>query len=60
MTSNLFNGNNEALNLFLGNNDNPMGTVTSGGTESISLAMLACRNYGRMKYGITKPEMFRN
>ena len=35
-----------------------MGTVTSGGTESISLAMLACRNFARNKYGITKPEMY--
>lgn len=33
------------------------GTVTSGGTESILLAMKAYRDWGREKKGITRPEM---
>jgi glutamate/tyrosine decarboxylase-like PLP-dependent enzyme len=33
------------------------GTVTSGGTESILLAMKAYRDWGREKKGITHPEM---
>jgi glutamate/tyrosine decarboxylase-like PLP-dependent enzyme len=32
------------------------GALTSGGTESIMMAMLACRNWARAK-GIRKPEM---
>ncbi len=40
--------------------DNPdkiCGTVTSGGTESILLAMKTYRDRGRTEMGITKPEM---
>ena len=33
------------------------GTVTSGGTESILLAMKAYRDWGRERKGITRPEM---
>ncbi|KAL5997430.1 hypothetical protein ACLOJK_008360 [Asimina triloba] len=33
------------------------GNMTSGGHESILLAMKASRDYMRMKKGITKPEM---
>lgn len=33
------------------------GTVTSGGTESILLAMKAYRDWGRERRGITRPEM---
>lgn len=37
--------------------DRICGTVTSGGTESILLAMKAYRDWARAKKGITKPEM---
>lgn len=33
------------------------GNMTSGGTESILLAMKSSRDYMRQKKGITKPEM---
>lgn len=33
------------------------GTVSSGGTESILLAMKACRDFAREKRGITEPEL---
>lgn len=33
------------------------GNMTSGGTESILLAMKSSRDYMKMKKGITKPEM---
>jgi sphinganine-1-phosphate aldolase len=37
--------------------DTAVGTVTSGGTESILLAMKAYRDYARHKRGIRRPEM---
>jgi sphinganine-1-phosphate aldolase len=43
MVCNLFNGDNETC-----------GTLTSGGTESIILAVKACRDYGFDVKGITK------
>lgn len=46
MTCTLFNGDADCC-----------GTLTSGGTESIVLAMKAYRDYGRNHRGITKPEM---
>lgn len=33
------------------------GNMTSGGTESILLAVKSSRDYMRLKKGITKPEM---
>jgi len=33
------------------------GTISSGGTESIMLAMKTYRDWAREKKGITKPEM---
>ncbi|XP_040566566.1 sphingosine-1-phosphate lyase [Lepeophtheirus salmonis] len=44
MTCNLFNGNRDSV-----------GCVTSGGTESIILAVKAYRDYGRNVLGIDKP-----
>lgn len=38
-------------------NDEVCGAVTSGGSESILMAMLAYRERGRSEKGITKPEM---
>jgi sphinganine-1-phosphate aldolase len=40
-----------------GTPDEICGTVSSGGTESILLAMKTYRDYAREKKGITKPEM---
>ncbi|MBS1196181.1 MAG: hypothetical protein H6R33_901, partial [Actinobacteria bacterium] len=37
--------------------DTAVGTVTSGGTESILLAMKAYRDYARRRRGITRPQM---
>jgi sphinganine-1-phosphate aldolase len=34
-----------------------VGLLSSGGTESIMLAVLAYREYGRTKMGITEPEL---
>ena len=34
------------------------GNMTSGGTESILLAMKTSRDYMKMKKGITRPEMY--
>jgi sphinganine-1-phosphate aldolase len=48
MTIDLFNGPKDAC-----------GLTTSGGTESILLAMLAYREWGRAK-GITKPNIVAN
>ncbi len=41
----------------LGGADDVCGTVSSGGTESIMLAMKTYRDYARDKKSITKPEM---
>lgn len=41
----------------LGGDGNTCGTVSSGGTESIMLAMKTYRDYARDTRGITKPEM---
>jgi len=46
MTAKLFNGGDTAV-----------GTMTSGGSESLLLATLAYRGYGRETKGITKPNM---
>jgi len=40
-----------------GSDDQIVGTVSSGGTESILLAMKTYRDWARDKKGITKPEM---
>ncbi len=37
---------------------NPIGVITSGGTESICMAMLAYREYGKKFKGIEKAEMY--
>jgi len=37
--------------------ENPYGCLTSGGTESICMAILAHRNWAREAKGITKPEL---
>ena len=46
-------------NLFRGSSDHPLpvGTMTSGGTESIFLAMKSYRERGRVLRGITRPNM---
>ena len=41
----------------LGGGDSVRGAVSSGGTESILLAMKAYRDWGREKRGITEPEV---
>lgn len=41
----------------LGENNDVCGTVTSGGTESILLAMKTYRDWARERKGITRPEM---
>jgi sphinganine-1-phosphate aldolase len=41
----------------LGGNDGTRGAITSGGTESILMAMKAYRDYARVKRGITEPEV---
>eukprot|EP01025_Chloroclados_australasicus_P026219 TRINITY_DN2604_c0_g1_i1.p1 TRINITY_DN2604_c0_g1~~TRINITY_DN2604_c0_g1_i1.p1 ORF type:complete len:606 (-),score=52.21 TRINITY_DN2604_c0_g1_i1:512-2329(-) len=41
----------------LGGDEHTCGCVTSGGTESILLAVLAARNYMRQHKGITQPEL---
>ena len=46
MTLDLFNGTPECV-----------GLTTSGGTESIIMAMLAYREWGRKEKGITKPNI---
>lgn len=46
MTRNMFNGD-----------ENVCGNVTSGGTESILLAMYTYREWGRKNYGITRPNI---
>jgi glutamate/tyrosine decarboxylase-like PLP-dependent enzyme len=46
MTANMLGGSNEVC-----------GTISSGGTESIMLAMKTYRDYARETKGITKPEM---
>ena len=46
MVSNMFNGDS-----------NTCGNVTSGGTESILLAVYTYREWGRMKYGIVRPNI---
>ena len=46
MTADLLHGDSEAA-----------GFMTSGGTESILMAVLAARERGRIERGITKPEM---
>jgi sphinganine-1-phosphate aldolase len=38
-------------------NKEPIGFVTSGGTESILMAMLGYRNRGKAEKGITKPNV---
>ncbi|CAG9856583.1 unnamed protein product [Phyllotreta striolata] len=45
-----------AASLFHGD-ENAVGSMTSGGTESILMACKAFRDYGREVKGITKPEM---
>jgi len=45
-----------ACTLFHGNNDS-CGTMTTGGTESICMAMKAYRDYAREHKGITKPNI---
>jgi sphinganine-1-phosphate aldolase len=44
-------------NLFRGSGQLPVGTMTSGGTESIFLAMKSYRERGRKMRGITRPNM---
>ena len=44
-------------NLFHGDINNPYGVTTSGGTESICMAVLAARNYCERYKGITEPEL---
>lgn len=44
------------LNLFHGS-EGSCGLLTSGGTESIILAMLACREWGRKERGIQRPNI---
>ena len=44
-------------NMLGGDGQNVCGTLSSGGTESILLAMKSYRDWGREKKGITKPEM---
>jgi len=46
MTIDLYNGDKECC-----------GSITSGGTESIILALLAYRNWGKEVKGITKPNI---
>ena len=46
MVINLYNGNKECC-----------GAITSGGTESIVLAILAYRNHARATKGITNPNI---
>jgi len=41
----------------LGGNEDSAGSFTSGGTESIILAVKTARDYGREKRGIAEPEM---
>ena len=43
--------------LRLYNNPNGAGTMTSGGTESIIMAVKTYRNWARSVKGITEPEM---
>lgn len=46
-----------AMCLRLYNNPNGAGTTTSGGTESIVMAVKAYRDWARAVKGITEPEM---
>ena len=46
-----------AMCLRLYNNPNGAGTTTSGGTESIIMAVKAYRDWARAVKGITEPEM---
>ena len=48
-TCNLYNGDRDSC-----------GIVTSGGTESIVLSMLAYREKARVERGVTKPKKSRN
>jgi glutamate/tyrosine decarboxylase-like PLP-dependent enzyme len=41
----------------LGGDSDTCGTVTSGGSESIHLAMKTYRDWGRKEKGIRKPEI---
>ena len=43
--------------LFHGDPKNPYGVTTSGGSESICMAVLAARNYCERYKGITEPEL---
>ena len=54
MTANLLNG---AAVRALNSQDEVVGAVTSGGSESIMLPMLVYRERGRAERGITAPEM---
>ena len=47
---------NMVRNMFKGDSD-VCGNVTSGGTESILLAMYTYREWGRKNYGITRPNI---
>lgn len=54
MTANMLNAEAVKVN---GPQDQVCGTVTSGGTESILMAMKAYRDWGREEKGITAPEI---
>lgn len=47
-----------AMCLKLYNNPNGAGTMTSGGTESIIMAVKTHRDWAKTVKGITEPEMF--
>lgn len=55
MTANLLG--KEAATNGSGDKEGVCGTLTSGGTESILLAMKVYRDWGRERKGITRPEM---
>lgn len=44
------------IKMFKGNEEN-LGTFTSGGTESIFMAVVSMREYAKQKKGITEPEL---
>ncbi|MBC2713432.1 MAG: aminotransferase class V-fold PLP-dependent enzyme [Desulfosarcina sp.] len=57
MTANMMNAARASKGSSLGLDDETCGVVTSGGTESILLAMKTYRDWARDKRKITKPEL---
>jgi len=55
MTAHMLNG--EQAGAPIGSEDGVCGSVTSGGSESILLAMKTCRDWARATKGITEPEI---